>query len=289
MDTLRLNQSYWNPKVPLLYSIETSFNIDESIQFMSQYWTYSIPVSIVYFISSYVFAHRMSNRSAYHLRRPLTVWSTLLAIFSLFGALNTVPEAIFMYNRNGWFALICDHSSSHQNPQLYFWIYAFAWSKLIEFGDTVFIVARKQKLTFLHTIHHALTFVFTFYAYRDASSILRLPSAMNYSIHTLMYTYFALRAVGVRLPRWLQMTITLAQIVQMVVGAIGIERSLWWHLVESGDLSKPKCSISLSAAISGVCLYLLYFGLFINFFYQAYVRKPSNQSKLDSNESFKRK
>jgi elongation of very long chain fatty acids protein 6 len=284
------NHSFWRPNVPMLNCLEQQFDIDASLRFMSKYWTYSIPTAATYFILAYVIADRMKNRLPYHLRNTLGIWSSLLAVFSSLGALNIVPEAVQAYQEGGWFGLICDHSKVRHDAQQYFWIDAFMWSKMLEFGDTVFIVARKQKLTFLHTIHHALTFVFTCYAYRDASSILRLPAAMNYSIHTLMYTYFALRAFGIRLPRWLQMTITTAQILQMVVGAFGIGRSMWWHLFESqsSQPAQKSCSISLSASVSGVALYLLYLALFVNFFIQTYVRSTKPIRTVDI-ESIKKK
>ena len=41
---------------------------------------------------------------------------------------------------------------------------------------------------------------------------------MNYSVHSIMYTYYALKAMRVRLPKALSIFITSSQIIQMVFG-----------------------------------------------------------------------
>ena len=41
---------------------------------------------------------------------------------------------------------------------------------------------------------------------------------MNYLVHSLMYTYYAFRALKFRIPKWTMMTITALQLLQMVVG-----------------------------------------------------------------------
>ena len=40
-----------------------------------------------------------------------------------------------------------------------FVLWLFAWSKLFELGDTVFMVFRKRKVIFLHWFHHTLTLI----------------------------------------------------------------------------------------------------------------------------------
>ena len=41
---------------------------------------------------------------------------------------------------------------------------------------------------------------------------------MNLFVHTLMYSYYALTAMGYRLPRQVNVTLTTLQIVQMLFG-----------------------------------------------------------------------
>src|SRR5665811_392934 len=70
----------------------------------------------------------------------------------------------------------------------------FTISKTIQFGDTAFIVLRKQNLSFLNWYHHAVVNVYVFYANAgDFDPSCRMFAALNSAIHTVMYGYFALR------------------------------------------------------------------------------------------------
>ena len=49
-------------------------------------------------------------------------------------------------------------------------------------------------------------------------SLARWYIVMNYAVHSCMYSYYAFRAMGIRLPKLLAMFITLSQISQMIMG-----------------------------------------------------------------------
>lgn len=72
-------------------------------------------------------------------------------------------------------------------------------SKVMEFGDTFFIVFRKSPLPFLHWYHHVSVCIFAWYALTTEPSALSTWFAgMNFAVHTVMYTYYACRAFGFR-------------------------------------------------------------------------------------------
>merc|ERR1712179_596621 len=87
-----------------------------------------------------------------------------------------------------------------------------------ELGDTVFIVLRKQQLIFLHWYHHLTVLIYVFYCFSQFTSCGRWFMVMNYFVHSLMYSYYTLRALRVRVPRTVAMVITSLQLLQMVVG-----------------------------------------------------------------------
>ena len=74
------------------------------------------------------------------------------------GSLHCLPEFIDIITKKGLVESFCSISYADDN-RLLFWHLLFGWSKLIEFGDTLFIILRKQKLIKLHWIHHIVTLI----------------------------------------------------------------------------------------------------------------------------------
>ena len=116
---------------------------------------------------------------------------------------------------NKW-ALILDIFQCRVNatPVYGFWAFLFAWSKIAEFGDTFLIVLRKRPLTFLHVYHHCTVLFLCFYTGGDGAPTTRWFSTMNYFVHALMYTYYAIQILKlVRIPKALAMAITILQVI----------------------------------------------------------------------------
>jgi len=81
------------------------------------------------------------------------------------------------------------------------WYLFFILSKAFELIDTLFIVLRKSKLIALHWVHHVLTLIFSWYAFIDVPGTARWMVNMNFLVHSLMYTYYGLAAMRIRLPK----------------------------------------------------------------------------------------
>uniref|UniRef100_A0A1B0D5J0 Elongation of very long chain fatty acids protein n=1 Tax=Phlebotomus papatasi TaxID=29031 RepID=A0A1B0D5J0_PHLPP len=99
-----------------------------------------------------------------------------------------------------------------------FWTWLFVLSKLPELGDTIFIVLRKQPLIFLHWYHHITVLMYSWFSYTEYTASARWFIVMNYCVHSLMYSYYALRAMRFHPPRFISMLITTLQLTQMVIG-----------------------------------------------------------------------
>merc|ERR1711962_1376212 len=162
----------------------------------------------------------MSSRPAYQLRNLLAAWSAFLAIFSIIGFLRVLPEFLHTLTYGGLYKSICDPSFIHSNKVSGYWTWLFTLSKMPELGDTVFIVLRKQQLIFLHWYHHLTVLIYVFYCFSQFTSCARWFMVMNYFVHSLMYSYYALRAMKVKVPRGVAMSITSLQLLQMVVGCV---------------------------------------------------------------------
>lgn len=96
------------------------------------------------------------------------------------------------------------------------WWYYF--SKLLEFCDTVFFILRKKdkQFTFLHVYHHSTMFSLCWIGIKWVpSGSTFLPAMVNSFIHVLMYSYYALSALGPKIEKylWWKKYLTILQLV----------------------------------------------------------------------------
>jgi hypothetical protein len=86
-----------------------------------------------------------------------------------------------------------------------------------------------------------------------------------------MYTYYGLRAAGIKLPRKLAMCITMLQISQMIMGTyVNIHSLKAIHSGEQCDRREKNIYLALT-------MYATYFYLFVAFFQKAYFKKTKVQ------------
>ncbi|CAG0917887.1 unnamed protein product [Notodromas monacha] len=244
---------------------ETSLHFQTAEEYANRYWTPILCCSAVYLGVVYLTQKAMRPRPSFNLRTPLIVWNWALAMFSLFGAIRMLPELIFVLSKYGVYHSVCVASYAESNLVCTFWTWAFGLSKLVELGDTVFIVLRKQPLIFLHWYHHVTVLLYTWYSIAEVTASGRWFVTLNYIVHTFMYTYYAMRAMRVRIPRRVAMGITCGQVIQMVFG-LYVNLSAYKY-----KQSNMPCSVTYENLAASFFMYFTYFLLFVKFFYDAYV------------------
>ena len=99
---------------------------------------------------------------------------------------------------------------------------------------------------------------------------------MNFFVHSLMYTYFALQTIGIKAPKLVSMSITSLQILQMIGGISVLSMSIYQINFGSG------CSVHSNIILSGVLMYGSYFALFVQFFIQSYFKSQTRKSSSSS-------
>lgn len=151
------------------------------------------------------------------------------------------------------------------------WTFLFVLSKLPEFGDTIFIVLRKQPLIFLHWYHHILTLLYSWYAFKEFTSSARWFVVMNSFIHSLMYSYYAFKAMKIRVPRSISVLITFLQICQMAAGCY-VNYKVFEYLAKGVPCNITKTNVTISSL-----MYFSYFYLFARFFYLSYLGKSKKK------------
>lgn len=154
---------------------------------------------------------------------------------------------------------------------MFAWFYLFAFSKIFEFGDTVFIVLRKQRLLTLHWVHHILTLIYAWFMMYDLTSNSRWLCSMNFAIHSIMYSYYGSMASGTRVRKSIASLITLLQIVQMVLG-VGMETVTLWF-------PQTVCYKPTELSYFGLAMYFLFLILFAKFYYDKYILKKFDTPK----------
>jgi len=253
-----------------IFSFEEGF--DDRVAFYQQWmqrnWHLSAYSSAAYLALLYVGTFAMRNREPYNLRMPLSVWSSMLAVFSITGFLRVYPEFSRSLGDRGLLYSVCD--SAYLTGVSGSWVWLFTLSKFVELGDTLFIVLRKQPLHFLHWFHHVTVLMYGWHAYAEHAAPVRWFVIMNLAVHSVMYSYYALRASRlVKIPHWIPMTITIMQIAQMMVGCAV---SVFVYRLKSLQPQLP-CKQSLENLYFALGIYASYLLLFSHFFYKEYLRK----------------
>ncbi|CAG7830397.1 unnamed protein product [Allacma fusca] len=270
----------------LNHTIFLSFKIRSEYQEAYDFEIYDVPKSLVYFskyrsvlygaigvyLAFILLGQRwMRNRSPYGLNTALVFWNAGLAIFSIVSTIRGLPETIYLLSKpNGIYSIICEHDA--HNYATAFWGLMFALSKFVELGDTVFIVLRKQRLIFLHWYHHITVLLLSWFGYEFADTFAHLY-VVNTFVHSFMYTYYALRALKIKIPRRVAMLMTILQISQMVLYCFVNLYSLF----EIGQ-GRP-CNREASFLYGILLIIASYFVLFVNFFVRAYLRPSKTKTQ----------
>eukprot|EP01087_Luapelamoeba_hula_P013416 TRINITY_DN382_c0_g1_i2.p1 TRINITY_DN382_c0_g1~~TRINITY_DN382_c0_g1_i2.p1 ORF type:complete len:346 (-),score=65.74 TRINITY_DN382_c0_g1_i2:304-1341(-) len=231
----------------------------DTSRFMQQHWEIPIVLSILYVIVVFGIKFIMHDRKPFSLKTPLILWNALLALFSIVGFCYAAPAMYRVVMANGFEQDMCGPESESANP----WVLLFCLSKIPELIDTVFIVLRKRPLIFLHWYHHILTMVYCWDAW--ATRVMNGGSfaTMNLGVHSIMYSYYAATAAGMRFSKPVRQSITSLQILQMVGGTV------------ITCLALGQCSSFTDRARANLwgalAMYISYWVLFVHYFINAYL------------------
>uniref|UniRef100_A0A1I7ZRE5 Elongation of very long chain fatty acids protein n=1 Tax=Steinernema glaseri TaxID=37863 RepID=A0A1I7ZRE5_9BILA len=160
--------------------------------------------------------------------------------------------------------------SVHPKSVAAFWSLLFAISKLVELGDTLFIVLRKKPLIFLHYYHHAAVLIYTVHSGAEHTAPGRVFIVMNYFAHSVMYTYYAVTASGLKPRKWISMCVTSIQLGQMLAGVLV---TFVVYKIKVDD--NMSCQQSMGNLYLAFIIYLTFALLFLQFFVNNYFRKAS--------------
>lgn len=257
-----------------MYDVEKRFDIESSAELLGRHKYVCFGASAAYLALVLCGRRAMETRAPYQLHKPLVLWNVALACFSMLGAYRTGRSVLAIAWTDGLEATTCK-SEVYKDPSFTLWVFFFTVSKLWEFGDTAFVVLKKSKLTFLHCYHHITVFLYVWLTYGpNTSAVLQWFCCVNFLVHSIMYTYYGLRAAGWRLPSALSLCITVLQLLQMFWG-IFVQAMAYWAWSARGRPAYEEdkdCRFRLDFFYYGMAMYGSYAVLFMNFFYWRYLR-----------------
>lgn len=267
----------------LLLGAAAVFQNDHRIAFLETEWFQTnwvicLPIAALYGLMVATCGPLMNgaiNANLY--RKLLRFWNFSLALFSILGVYRVGGEFVqtaFYDDDGGLVATFCRNDYFLRSRSVYFWYFLFVTSKVAEMGDTVLLMVGGKPVRFIHWFHHIATMIYSFYIAAYLPAIGRWMSLMNFIVHSLMYTYYLLMAYRIRVPRFISMSITSLQIVQMFVG-LGV--SLAAYIV--ANWSSSVCQNGGYTVEAAILMYSIYVFLFVQFFVVSYLKKGSSKSR----------
>lgn len=167
------------------------------------------------------------------------------------------------------FRIYCGLNWYDQRGALTFIYYVNYLLKYYELLDTVFLALKHKPLTFLHCYHHPATLVLTWGQLVDSTGTQWLVILLNLYVHTVMYFYYALAALRVRMP-WKKL-VTVMQITQFIIDLVACYL-LWCYYNFYGlCCGHQRASIALFVLTS-------YLYLFIDFYDETYNNNQRKQA-----------
>ncbi|XP_028177946.1 elongation of very long chain fatty acids protein 4-like [Ostrinia furnacalis] len=238
------------------------------LRFVDQ-WPLLNPSEPLFILASYLAFVLKVGPALMEGRPPVQIKGFLI----FYNVIKVINSAVLAYK---FFSYIVDkglfpRKCEHDEVTLYT-IAALYWkymaTKILDLFDTIFFVIRKKynQVTFLHVYHHSFMVVITWVCLKyDPSDHWAFMAVMNCLIHSVMYTYYGVAALGPRYARylWWKKYLTMMQLIQFVL-VIG-------HVVIQTYTS--ECPMHASSYWIGLSNLALFICLFTDFYKKRYRAK----------------
>ncbi|XP_054716910.1 elongation of very long chain fatty acids protein 4-like [Uloborus diversus] len=214
----------------------------------------------------------MKNRKPLQMRWVLLFYNLFMMLLNLYIGVELLVCALRRsYN---WSCQLVDFSENPHEVRIAKALWWYYFSKFLEFFDTWFFILRKKnnQLSFLHIYHHSTMFGLWWIGVKWVPGGSSLPGAMaNSFVHVLMYSYYALSAIGPALQPylWWKKYLTIVQLIQFVSAMVmGIKAIIY------------NCQFTRWMQYALVAYSFSFIVLFGNFYRNSYSKK-NIQKKLN--------
>lgn len=251
----------WDPE-----SFGYEFNSDTPLSTV-----YSVTLAIMgYYVLIFIGHEIMKYSKPFRFHYLFVVHNAILTAFSLLLLLLLCEQLTPIVWNHGIFYAICDDAAWTQKIELLYYLNYL--TKFYELLDTLFLVVRKKKLTFLHTYHHGATAALCFTQLNGRTSVSWVPITLNLGVHVVMYFYYFLTSLGVR--PWWKAWVTRFQIIQFIVDLGFVYFASYTYFTNRFWPWLPNhgtCAGKPSAAVNGCLILTSYLFLFISFYIKSYL------------------
>ncbi|SCN59686.1 long chain fatty acid elongation enzyme, putative [Plasmodium chabaudi adami] len=236
-----INEEYWVP--------------GKGRELAIKYEPVILGISFLYIPLILIFQKIMKKRKEIEAKYIKILWNISLSFFSFLGALF-----IILYDKNVLKYLILEEKEYSAITRAVICI--FTLTKVVEYGDTLFLILKKKKLTFLHSYHHLSVVIYCLYSQKELVSHAHYFVFLNLIVHSIMYCYFGCIYIIPKIVYRFRKLITCLQIFQMFIGIF-----ISYYAIQNVDNH-----VYINNAIASFTLYLTYAFLFLNFYFNNYYR-----------------
>jgi elongation of very long chain fatty acids protein 4 len=239
--------------------------------FMMQSYSPTLLLSLTYLVVVYSLMHVMRQYKPMELRGILLIYNSSMVALNFHIAFELFTAS---WKRN--YSYSCtpvNYSDDPEEVRIAKAIWWFYISKAFEFLDTIFFVLRKknEQVTFLHVYHHATMFPIWWIGVKWVPGGQSLFGAMiNSSVHVIIYSYYALSALGPEFQKflWWKRYLTKIQLTQFCFGIFHAAQSLYFGCDFPSWMQWALIFYAFTILL-----------LFLNFYFHAYILPLNKQTK----------
>nr|XP_027197592.1 elongation of very long chain fatty acids protein 7-like isoform X2 [Dermatophagoides pteronyssinus] len=185
---------------------------------------WSIVITYVYFVTS-LGPKLMKNRQSMNLQWLIVTYNLLMILINGYFFYQIMIPYRFGIDIKIWdFQRTEQIDHSPRTMHICLLSYLYLISKYMDLAETIFFVLRKKfnQITSLHVYHHAIVpiLVHMFIKVSPAGGPGAMFPLLNSFIHTIMYIYYTLSALGLRRYTWWKKYVTQLQLTQFVIFGI---------------------------------------------------------------------
>merc|ERR1711972_22290 len=253
--------------------------------FSGTYWTrltaehWEIPLLAVaaYLVMIPVLKWIVARRGKFDVKTFAFWWNTSLSLFSWCGVVACVPVLATTLFEHGLYFTTCAPAAWYGSGWSGVFVALFVYSKVAELVDTMLLLLAGKPVIALQWWHHSTVLLYCWHSYSVRIATGAWFACMNYSVHFVMYGYFAIMGTQYRkLVSRYAIYITLLQLVQMLVGMFVTIKAVLYQA--AGE----ECHVNKTNSFLGLCMYASYFVLFFKLFVDNYYLKSRAVTKRKS-------